>query len=445
MSNLKDSIVMVCNDIQPCQKKIEFSLSQEVVENETKSVVKEFTNYASVPGFRKGKAPIKMLMSKYNGEILEELRRRVFSTSMDKATQTDQYEVISYAMEEGGEFPELELGKEYSFALIFDVAPEFAMPEYKGLTIEAETAEVSDDKIEEKMQQYKDMYAEFKTVTAAAAAGDMLKADYSASIELSEEASAGAQRLVKSEDGWLWLSDPEMIPGVIAALVGAESGKEYKFIATFPADFREVELAGKELEYTVNVKEVQKRVAVESEEALCEKMQVESVEELRKNIKEGLDTELDMQNEHALRSKAMDVVVEKAGSFDLPPAVLDNEVQKELKRIANAKVKTEEEAEEFKNNLDSHREEAETAAKDKLTKIFVLKKIAQAEEITVTQDEVDTQIEMLSQYYGYKVNDLRKMMDENGGMDDVQIEMMMAKVADFIVENSANKKSADAE
>ena len=445
MSNLKDSIEMVCSDIQPCQKKIEFSLSQDVVENETKSVVAEFTNYASIPGFRKGKAPVKMLMSRYKNEILDELRRRVFSTSMDKVTANDEFEVVSYAMEEGGEFPELELNKEYKFALVFDIAPEIKMPEYKGLTIEAETEEVTDEKVEEKMQQYKDMYAEFKSVEEAAVAGDMIKADYSANVELTEEASAGAQRLVKSEDGWLWLSEPEMIPGVIEALVGAEAGKEYKFTAKFPADFRETELADKEVEYTVNVKEVQKRVAVESEEALCEKMQVESVEELRNNIKQGLETELEMQNEHALRSKAIDVVVEAAGEFDLPPAVLDNEVQKELKRIANTTVKTEEDAEEFKNNLDSHREEAEKAAKDKLVKIFVLKKIAQAEEITVTQDEVDTQIEMLSQYYGYKPSDLRKMMDENGGMDDVQIEMMMAKVADFIVENSANKKSEDAE
>ena len=439
MSSLKESIAMKCTEVQPCQQKVEFTISKENLATEKKSVLKEFANYASIPGFRKGKAPAKMIESRYKNEVLEEVKRRVFSNAFEKVDSEENFEVVSYGTPQNEEIPEFALDSDYKFAMLFDVAPEFELPEYKGLKVESEKTEISDKDIDEKVAQYKEMYAEFKVVEEAAAKGDMLKADYSAKIETDGELSPNAERLLNQKDGWLWLSEPEMIPGIIANLEGAEKGKEYKFTVEFPADFREAELAGKKAEYTVNVAEVQKRVPVSSDDELCAKMQIENIEKLRNTISESMKNEQDMINEQAMRDSALDQVIEKIAEFPLPPAVLENETSKELKNLANTTVKSEEDANEFKEKLEEHKKAAEATAKTKLVKVFVAKKIAAKEEISVSKDELDTQIELISRYHGMKESDLRKAMEDNGSIEDVQIEMLIAKVATFIIENADAK------
>lgn len=440
MSTLKDSIAMKCTETQPCQQKVEFTISKETIAAEKKSVLKDFANYVNIPGFRKGKAPAKMIESRYKDEITDELKRRFFSNAFDKVAKDDKFEIVSYGMPNDEEMPVIDTDKDFVFTMLFDTAPEFDIPEYKGLKLEAEVSEITDEEISEKVEQYKEMYAEFKAVEEPAAKGDMLKASYSADAGIEEELSPNAQRLLNQEEGWLWLSEPEMIPGLIAALEGAETGKDYTFTAEFPADFREAELAGKKAEYKVTVIEVQKRVPVASEEELCQKMQVESLDKLRESITESMKNEREMMNEQALRESAFEQIIEKVADFPLPPEVLNSEAQKELRNMANTTVKSEEDAEAFKNDIDKHKETAEEAAKAKLVKAFIAKKIASSEEITISENELDTQIELISRYHGMKVTELRKTMEENGSIEDVQIEMLIAKVADFIIENADVKK-----
>jgi FKBP-type peptidyl-prolyl cis-trans isomerase (trigger factor) len=177
-------------------------------------------------------------------------------------------------------------------------------------------------------------------------------------------------------------------------------------------------------------------------------MKLDSVDKLVENIKEGLEREAEMKRKGEISTKVYDELSKNVGDFEVPPTVLEGEIDKEIRRIAQTEVKSEEDAEAFKKDMDKHRKEAEKAAIEKLRRMFILRKIAKLEDINVEQHEIDGQIKGMSQYYGYKENELRAMMEKSGGMEEMHLEILTAKVSEFLADNAkakAAKKAAKKE
>ena len=137
-----------------------------------------------------------------------------------------------------------------------------------------------------KTQNYRSMYGSYAGIEEAAKAEDMLKVDYSSDFVPAEDASASVKRQAAATDSFIWLNEPETMPGVIAALTGAEKGKEYEFKSEYPADYREAALAGKTVNYKVTVKDIQRRTKLE-DAALLEKLQLKSMDELRDRLRKA--------------------------------------------------------------------------------------------------------------------------------------------------------------
>lgn len=435
--NLKDVIELNCTEIKPGLIKAVYKVAGKEVAAETDRVASEFSFHAAVPGFRSGKAPLNIVKVKFAPQIKEELTRRFMTTALDKFAEDQKTEIVAFNLPEGEKMPGFESGKDLVMAMEFDIAPKFELPEYKGLKLDIEQAGVSDKEIDERIDSYKNMYAAYAEIETPAQAEDMLKVAYTSDFALTEDASATLKRQVESDENWVWLNEPETIPGAIKALTGAVKGKAYEFTAEYPADYRDAALAGKKVKYNVTVNAVQRRVPVSDMAELCKKMQVENEEKLREQVKESLVVDAEMKSLNVKREKAVKLLNEKIGALVLPPTLLAQEVQKELRRLANSAIKSEADAEQFKKDIETHKVEAEQAAKDRLSRIFVMQKIAKAENITVVEQELDMQIKGLSRYYGYKSQDLRKMLNENGGIEDMQMDILVAKVTDFLVANAA--------
>ena len=263
----------------------------------------------------------------------------------------------------------------------------------------------------------------------------MIKASYTSDFEIAEDAPLTAKNLVESKENWLFLSEPETIPGIIKGLEGAEAGKEYKLTSEFPADFKEEVLAGQTVNYTINVEEIQRRTPVASDEELCEKMQIDSLDVLTEQIKNNVAAEAESKAAVELKDAAMTQLLEKTAEFPFPPTVFSTEVNKQFQGMIHS-IQSEEEAEAFKANKDENTKEAETKAKDRLRRFFIARAIANKEDIVVNEKEISEQIEMLSRHYGYSVDQLRQLLEQNGGMNDIQIDLLMNKVADHVVEKA---------
>ncbi|MBR7104845.1 MAG: trigger factor [Lentisphaeria bacterium] len=413
-----------------CVRDFEFKVSADQLKAESDRVSTAFAGMVQIPGFRAGKAPLALVKSKYAAEIADELRNRVISAAFEKVGENKDLDVMTLVFKKP--VGEIDINADLEFVFEANVAPEINLGDYKSITVEIPQDAIEESALDERIDFYRGMYGSYAAVEEAAKAEDMLKVDYTSDFVPAEDASASVKRQAAASDSFIWLNEPETMPGVIAALTGAEKGREYEFKSEYPADYREAALAGKTVTYKVTVKDIQRRTKLE-DAALLEKLQLKSMDELRDRLRKAMEND----NEQARRTKAADAVYkrldEMAGEFELPPALLAEETNKELQKIAREQVKSEEDANKFKEELDAKRAEAEVAAKAALRRTLILRKAARLEEITVEDAELDAQLAMMSYQYGYKAKELKDMMEKNGAIDEFRADMANAKVLDKLV------------
>ncbi len=429
---LVDSIQMEVRSTQPCRREFDITVPADVVKSETEKTLREFAGAIAVPGFRQGKAPVAMIRSRYEKEIREELQRRIMYAAFELAGKDEANDILTCGIEGN---PELKFDSEFKFTLGADVAPEFEVGDYKAIKVEIPVDAVTDEQVEERVKFYRTMYGNYADVEEPARAEDMLKVSYKGDMAVPEDATPAVKRQLEADNTFIWLSDPESIPGCIAALTGAEKGKEVVFDAVYPADYREAALAGKTVKYTVTVLGIQRRAALTDEE-LAEKARVKNLDEFRDMLRKAMEQENASKNHNEVVEAVYKRLSDGAGEFELPPNVLQAEIQKELQKIARETVRSEEDAEKFKTEIEEHKAAAEKAARAALRKTFILRKIARLEKISLNQGEVDAQLRDMSRYYGYREKEFRAMLEKNGGMDDLQLDILNAKVLNQLAENA---------
>ncbi len=427
---LSQALELVVREDGALCRNCDFTVAADRMKSETSIAAQAFANYVAVPGFRRGKAPEAMIVKRFENDLKDELKRRFMAAAFERLSDGEKLEVVYCRMPEESA---LELGKEYKFTLRIDLAPQIADFEYKGLEVDVPAAEVDEKELNDRVEQYRKMYAEFAEISELAAKEDMLKVDYTSDFELPEDASASLTRQVKADATFLWLAEPEYLPGCVAALTGAEAGKEYTFDSVYPADYREAALAGKTVKYTVKVVNVQRRKDLTDDE-LAAKLRLDSIDKLREMLKSGLQAEAEGKRREAVRTAVYEKISAAVGEFELPAGLLEAETDEALQRKAQETVKSEADAEEFKKNLEEHRAAAKIEASAKLRRELVFRKIAKAENITVAAAEVDREIEMMSRYYRKTPAELRSIMEKNGAIEALQSEILNNKVWNFVAD-----------
>jgi len=411
---------------------VKFTVSAEDFAKVVNSATSGISAYAAVPGFRKGHAPAAVLRKNYAAQIQEEAQRRLFSAAYTVMSEDKSIEMLSCSPVDA-KLPEL--AGEYTFSFFADLAPEFDLGTYKGLEIKVDAKSVSDAEVEERIKSFRTMYSNYADVQEAAAKEDMLKVSYTSDFALPENAPAQLKRQVNAENTYCWLAEPELIPGVIAALTGAKAGETKEFTAEYPADYRVAELAGKKVAYKVQVAAVQRRQEL-SDAELCERVKVADIGEFKKSLRESMEREADNETTGKKMEAAYEMLDKQIAQFEIPAAFVQSETTRELRRIADQTVKSEGDAEAFKKDLAKHEEEAKKAALASLRKMLILRKIAKQENLSVSDAELSEQIAMMSRYYGYKGRELASMMEKSGAIDEVRMNMLSGKVLNFVVANA---------
>jgi len=433
--NLKDQIVMTCEAQEGCTRVFSFTVSEEIAQQEKSKVLNYIAGAVQLPGFRAGKAPLGLVAKKYDDAIVDELRNRVIGAAVQKIEDDKDLDLLGLNFKDMGKF---EAGKEYKFSFEGSVAPEINLGDYKAMKIEIPLDAVEEKAIDERLDLYRTMYGTYADVDDAAKAEDMLKVDYKGDFALPEDASASLKRQVEAKDAFLWLNEPETIPGCVKALTGAEKGKEYKFTAEYPADYREAALAGKKVEYTVNVSAIQRRGKLNDEE-LLKRTGSKDMDSLRGQVRSALEADAAAKQRQDAAEAVYKRLSDAAGEFELPKALLENEIQKELQKSLRENVKSEADAEKFKAEMEKHRADASEPAKTAVRRALILRKLAKLENVSHEAGELENQMRSMSRYYGYKPRELQNMLEKSGAIDELRLDMLNAKVLDRLTEAALKK------
>ncbi|MEJ9280518.1 trigger factor [Ureibacillus thermosphaericus] len=394
---------------------------------------KKVVNQITVPGFRKGKVPRQIFEKRFGVEALyQDALEIIIPEAYSKAI--DETGIFPVDYPEIGELDGFEKDKDFTFTATVTVKPEPKLGEYKGLEVKKLSTEVTDEEVEEQIQNLLNRKAEYEIKEdEPIVEGDIAVIDFEGF--LGDEAFEGGE----GEDYPLEIGSGQFIPGFEEQLVGLKAGESKDIQVTFPEEYHAEELAGKVATFKVTVKEVKTKVLPELNDEFAKEAdpEVESVEELRNKIKEQLAEQKKNEAESTLRDELVEKAAENA-EMEIPEAMIHNEIHRMIDEFAQRlqmqgisldlyyqfSGQTEEDLHE------QFREDAETLVRISLT----LEAIAKAENIEVTQEDIDKELEKMADLFKM---DKEQIITALGGTTEMlENDIRNQKTVEFLVENA---------
>ncbi|GGA86077.1 trigger factor [Ornithinibacillus halotolerans] len=409
-----------------------FEVSAEEFETALDKAFKKVVKTVQVPGFRKGKMPRPLFEKRFGVESLyQDAVDIVLPEAYVKAVEESGIDPID---QPSIDIDEIERGKALVFTAEVTVKPEVKLGEYKGLEVEELEVTVSDEDVDNEINQLRERHAELVVKEEGTVEeGDTVVMDFEGFLD--GEAFDGG----KGENHSLEIGSGQFIPGFEEQLVGKEAGVETDINVTFPEDYHAEELAGKEATFKVTIHEIKTKELPELDDEFAKDVddEVETLEALKTKKREQLESEKKQTAENAKREELINKATDNA-EVEVPEVMVDSELDRmmrEFEQRLQMQGMTLDLYYQFsgqdENALkEQMREDAGKRVKTNLT----LEAIVKAENLEVSDEDLNKELQTMAEMYGTDADQLVQML--GGNTDALKEDLLFRKAIDFLVENS---------
>jgi trigger factor len=306
-------------------RQVTVTIPCETVDGRYGKKIKQVAATAKVPGFRPGKVPSNVIERQYGGSVRQEVLSEVMDESFRNALEQESIRMAGMPTVEP--LKEYKTGEPFEYVVKFETYPEITLQLLDGETVEPLSAELTDEDQAKMLEKLREQNAEWVASDNPAQRGDKVVIDFEGFMD--GEAFEGGS----AKDYELELGSQSMIPGFEDGLLAASFGDETVLKLKFPEEYHAKELAGKDTEFKVKVKQVLRRESVTDDAELAKKIGFESQEELVKKIQDTMKSELERAINNNKKEKILDMLLEKHDDVLVPGALVDEEV-KHLQKMA---------------------------------------------------------------------------------------------------------------
>ena len=377
-------------------------VGKEEFEAAVEKVYKRQRGKITVPGFRKGKAPRKIIEGMYgSGVFYEDAINDVYPEAYAQAIEQEKLDAVAWPKVEI-----VDVGKEgLTFKAVVTVRPEVKLGEYKGLTAEKPEVTVTDEDIDNELKPYVNRASRMVTVEREAKNGDTVVIDFEGFLD-GTPFDGG-----KGEGHSLELGSGSFIPGFEEQLVGAKAGDEKDLNVTFPEDYHASELAGKPVIFKV------KQLPEVDDEFAKDVSEFDTLADFKKDLGEKLKARRESQVQRDFEAALMEQVMDNM-EVEIPDAMVDYEadqlVNDMAQRIQAQGIPFEQYLAMTGMNMDIMREQAKAAALERVRRDLALGAIVAAENITVSDEEVEEEYKRLAEQYHMELDQVKKAVEADG-------------------------------
>lgn len=421
-------------NLAPCRKLLRIEIDAPTVDAAFDAVTNDFRKEAALPGFRPGKAPRDMVAKRYDKEIADEVRRKLLSENYRKAVDDQKLEVLGVPDIEEIQFGR---GQAMQFAATVETAPEFQLPEYKGLPAKREMRTVTDEDLQRALDVLREQRATFEIAARPAANGDVVVVNYTGTCEGKPivEVAPAAKSLSEAKGFWIGIEARAFLPGFGEQLIGAQAGDKRTVTVDFPADFRTAELAGKKGEFAVEAVEVKQRVLPALDEEFAKALGAESLEKLREGVRKDLENELKYKLDRQVRAQVVRGLLDRV-QFDLPESAVASETRNVVYDLVNENARRGVKREAIEKEKEAIYAAAANSAKERVKIAFLVQKIAEKEDIKVSNEEIARRASMLAAMYQIPPEKFIKDLQKRNGLVELYDQIAHEKVMDFLQANA---------
>ena len=410
--------------------KLTIEVSAEDLEKAMQNAYQKAKGRITLPGFRKGKAPRKMIEQMYGkGIFLEDAANALIPEHYSKAVEECDLEIVSQPQID---VTQAEPGKAFIFTAEVAVKPEVTLGEYKGVEVPKTDVEVTDEDVEAELKKEQEKNSRTVTVEDRGAEnGDIVTIDFEGFVD--GEAFEGG----KGTDNPLTLGSGSFIPGFEDQLIGAKAEDHVEVKVTFPEEYQAKELAGKEAVFQCDVKKIEAKELPELDDDFAKDVsEFDTLAEYKENVKKELTEKKEAEAKTAKENAVIDKVIENA-QMEIPEAMIDTQCRQMMddfgRRMQSQGLSMEQYFQFTGQSMDKMMEDMKPQALKRIQTRLVLEKVVETENIEASEDEINEEISKMAEMYKMEADKVRELLGEQGlgqMKEDLAVQKAVTMLAD---------------
>jgi trigger factor len=410
-------------DVSATQKTLTIEIPPDVVDAEINRVAKGYTKQARIPGFRPGKVPTGLVKKRFKEQILHDVAHGLIPRAVDEALQergiepVDTPNIKDVALEEG---------QPLKFTAAIETVPPFDVGDLSTIEATRRPSVVTDEAIDKTLQQLRERGAKYEPVE------DRGINDRD-TVVLDIERKDPDGKPDRHENVSLEIGSAANPPGFDANLVGLTNGAQKTFMIHFPDDYAVKEMANTDVEYSVTVKDVRRKVLPELDDEFAKDLgSFESLDALRDRVRGDLQQESEEHSTQHLRTDLLKQLADRV-TFDLPPSLVDREMDRRIEEFASRLMQQNVDPRQAGIDWAQFRESQREPARVSVASALALDEIARREGLTVSAEDVDKEIERFAARAGRTPAALRAQLEKEGSVTRLATGLRREKAVDLVL------------
>lgn len=419
-------------DVSSLTRKMTITLPEAQVAQELESAYKKLNSEVSLKGFRKGKVPRQVLEKNYRPKIEYDLAEKLIQDTYFDALEKSKIDAVVHPDIREQKFAE---NGTFVYTAEVDVRPQFELAEYKGLEIEQAALEVTDEEISQELEVLRKQMAPLQSVEDRA-----VEKGHLAVVDFQGYHNGNPIKQVVGENYSVDVGSAQFGNEFEEKLLGLKKGEEVSQEIDFPANFANPILAGKKVEFKINVKDVKERLLPALDDEFAKEVGEEfaSLEALKAHIREKkLQAKKDAQRGD-LTDKLMRVLIE-THDFEIPPRLVAYEIEAMIKELESNLERQGMTLEAAGFNRDALIEQYKLAAQSRVKGDFLLKKVAEKEGLKLENEDINKGFERISEQYNMPVSEVKKYFSSRDDLLPFMAELLNEKILSFLLDAAKMK------
>jgi trigger factor len=442
-------------DQEQCKKQLRLEIPGDKVKAETNEIASKLARTVSIPGFRPGHVPASVVKTRFRKELRDEVLSHILPEALKSAIEEKELKVLGEPS-----IDELNFGDDESInvTITVEVQPEFELSNYKGISLAKREYKIRDEDVDQTIERLRQAHAELVPVEdRAAQSGDIVTTTITGKFapaskqdeqpgdeqktaekqETLKDAAADGEDEVTEQDVEIELGGDGVLKEFTDALVGARPGDARSFSLTYATDYSHERYAGRTVDYTLDVTAVRVKELPELDDEFAGSVNEEhkSVDELKTSIRSRLEHEAEHKTDDEFRGAVMDALVDR-NRFDVPEVVVERQLDSRLRMFISQLAGQGMDPRRLQLDWDQLRESQRERAEREVRGFFILDRIAADENIEVSDEELDREIERRAEGTRESAAVLKARLTKEESLDSIKEQVRNRKALDLVISSA---------
>jgi trigger factor len=412
-------------EINSCMKELKIEVPKDAVSEEYENVYQELGKKVKIKGFRKGKVPRNVLERNYKDTVESDVMQNLISDSYFKALQENEIRALGKPKVDN---IELKIDSPFSYTAIVEIVPEIKVSDYKGLEFTKKVVKISDKDVDEELKYLRERMAKYEVdENSPAEEHDYIIISFESFIDNTPDEEG------KRENLPVTIGRKMIYPELENKLIGMKKGENKEIEITFPEDYTDKKVAGKDVKFNVTVNEVKKRILPDLNDDIAKEIgEYKTLEELKNTMKEEMIKMEGQQADTRLRRNIVDKLIEM-NEIEVPKILVEEEMRLMFYDTQQRLKAQGYDLDDAAIELDKIKEGFKEPANREVKSYLIVDKISELEKVEVAEKEMDEKIQDIAKSINQDFHAFKQKMIENGSIEKLRNQMGRDKTLDILI------------